>query len=85
MDHDLRLINKIRRGICFREMEGKTIYNVREFGETTQESFELWTKSVKPSEEKYIIPTRKYADLVITNNIETEREKNIKTIIELLQ
>ena len=70
-DNDIRLILKISRSPWFKKMIGEKTKDPRDFGGTVNSlplALKFWWRGFKPGDEKYIIPTQKYADLVITYN-----------------
>lgn len=62
-DDDIRLLRRIVRDIAER---GRVLKGI----------LEQWMKTVKPAHEKYVIPSKQYADLIIENNKENEYDIN---------
>jgi len=76
-DPDIRLSRRLIRDI---EERGRTIENLRE-------TIDFYLKTVKPMQEKYVLPLKKYADLVLNTNEGVKKavgvlEKKIRKILK---
>ena len=94
---DFRLMLKIMRSPYYKELEGKSHSDKRNFGRSREEDknkrfvesimdgFDTWQKATKPSENKYVLPTKKWADLVIPGSSSWEEfEYGLDKVVNLI-
>lgn len=81
---DLRLLWRIKRSPWYKRLEGKEPKRERDFGKSLDEAFDLWITSFKPKEEKYIIPSKKNADLVLLNSTWEDFDNNAEQVKNLI-
>jgi uridine kinase len=85
-DDDLRLVRHIQRSKMYKELTGQ-YYNPRDGWDMGNivKIIDWWLERYKFNLKNFISPTKKYADLVITNNgSENELEKSAKQVIDLV-
>jgi len=86
-DNDLRLIRKITRSPYYQEMIGEAPKDTRNFGGTLHSfkfAFESWTEGTRISEKSHVLPTKKYADLVISSDNWEEFDQGVDKVASII-
>jgi hypothetical protein len=86
-DDDLRLIRKIIRSPYYQKLIDGTPEDTRDYGGTLTpfpNAFKCWVDGDKPGEKSHVLPTKKYADLVVFSNDWEEFDKGVGKVASII-